>query len=75
VRHVHVSGARVPAGEGIPPGAPGDVLMPSTLRLVAERIHPEAAWVPEVWGGFDRGGKGFRHALQYLKKHLPEVFS
>lgn len=74
IRHVHVSGARPPAGEGVPPGAPGDVLTPQHLKAIAARVHPDAAWVPEVWAGHERGGKGFRYALQYLKKHLPEVF-
>lgn len=74
VRHVHASGARVPAGEGVPPGAPGDILTPRDLQAVAARVHPEAVWVPEVWGGHERGGKTFRYALQYLKKHLPEAF-
>jgi len=74
IRHVHVSGARVPAGEGIPPGAPGDVLTPRVLKRVAALVHPEAAWVPEVWAGEADAGKGFRFALRYLREHLPEVF-
>ncbi len=71
IRHLHLSDAQPPEGEGLPLGAgeiPWATLLPALEAL--ESAGRTLTAVPEVKGGHAVGGAGFQQALRFLRARL-----
>lgn len=71
IRHLHVSDARAPDHEGLQIGD-GDVPWADLRQEIAalEAAHGGLSAVPEVKGGHEDAGAGFRRALDFLATHF-----
>ncbi len=69
IKHVHLGDALPPDGEGLPLGE-GVIPWQRVASLLEERASQDVGAVPEVHGGHEAGGAGFREALRFARLHL-----
>ena len=66
MRHMHISDAYGLDGEGVQIGE-GDIDFDQIMPLFSDY---KGTWVSEIWRGHLHGGRGFRVALERLKKYF-----
>lgn len=69
IKHVHLGDAVPPKREGVALGE-GVIPWDRVRSLLNDRAAAEVSAVPEVHGGHENGGAGFREALRFARLHL-----